>query len=104
MKNLHLLLANLAPDWVVASFPIIRIILVAVIAICAVVMIITTLMQSNKNEDGDNALSGAVQESYYAKNKGESKDVRLSRTTVVMASLMFACTILYFISLIIYQG
>ena len=63
------LLATLTPDWIVNSFPIIRIVLVAITAVCAMCLIITTLMQSNNNEDGANALSGASQESYYAQNK-----------------------------------
>ena len=68
-------------------------------------MIITTLLQSNSNEDGSNALSGSVgQESYYAQNKGESRNVRLSRATIALMSIIAICVVLYFVSLIIYQG
>ena len=99
MSNLQLLAY---PDWVVESFPIIRIVLVAIIAVCAVLLIITTLMQSNSNEDGTSALSGGVQESYYAQNKGESRNVRLARATVILISVIALCMVLFFVDLIIY--
>ena len=103
MKNFAQLLAY-TPDWVVNSFPIIRIILVCIMTASAVLMIITTLMQSNANEDGNNALSGGAQESYYAQNKGESRNVKLSRATIILISVMAVCVVLYFVSLMIYQG
>ena len=104
MKNLTQFLVTTAPDWVRDSFPIIRIVLVCIIGVCAVAMIITTLMQSNANEDGNNALTGGVQESYYAQNKSESKNVRLSRATIILVSTMAVCMVLFFVSLIFYQG
>lgn len=104
MLKMLLEVANTVPDWVVSSFPIIRIALVAITALCGVTMIVTTLMQANNNEDGTAALSGGVQESYYAQNKGESRNVKLSRATIVCCSTMFVCMVLFFVSLIIYQG
>ena len=103
MKNFAQLLDNI-PYWISASFPIIRIVLVCIMAVCAVSMIVTTLMQSNANEDGNNALSGGAQESYYAQNKGESRNVKLSRATIIFISVMAVCVVLYFVSLMIYQG
>ena len=104
MKNtLNFLLANTLPYWVSASFPIIRIVLVAIIGVCAIGLIITTLLQSNDNKDATSALSGASQESYYAQNKGESKNVKLSRATIVFASIIAVCIVLYFVSLLVYN-
>ncbi len=100
----NLLLESSMPYWVTSSFPIIRIVLVCMIAVCAVIMIITTLLQSNANEDGQSALTGSSQESYYAQNKGESRNVKLSRATIACVSIMAICIVLYFVSLIIYQG
>ena len=105
MNYLSQILASLAPDWVISSFPIIRIVLICIAVLCSIMMIITTLLQSNSNEDGSNALSGSVgQESYYAQNKGESRNVRLSRATIALMSIIAICVVLYFVSLIIYQG
>ena len=100
----NLLLESSMPYWVTSSFPIIRIVLVCMIAICAVMMIVTTLLQSNANDDGQSALTGSSQESYYAQNKGESRNVKLSRATIACVSIMAICIVLYFVSLIIYQG
>ena len=55
----NLLLESSMPYWVTSSFPIIRIVLVCMIAICAVIMIVTTLLQSNANDDGQSALTGS---------------------------------------------
>ncbi len=102
-ERIFSLLATTMPDWVVNSFPIIRIVLVAITAVCALCLIATTLMQSNDNQDGANALTGAGQESYYAKNKGESRNVKLSRATIILASVMAFCMIMYFVTLLIYN-
>ena len=64
-------------DWIVSSFPIIRIVLVCIIALCSLTLIVTTLMQSNSNDNSSQALSGGSRESYYAQNKGESRDGKL---------------------------
>ena len=101
--NLYQLAETLTPDWIVASFPIIRIVLVSITAVCALILIVTTLMQSNDNQDATSALSGSSQESYYAQNKGESKNVKLSRATIILASVMALCMIAYFVTLLIYN-
>lgn len=98
------LLEGQTADWVVASFPIIRVVLVGLIVLCAIIMIVTTLLQSNNNENANNALSGGVQESYYAKNKGESKNVKLSRATVACIVIIAVCVLLYCLSFIFYKG
>lgn len=98
------LLDGQTADWIVASFPIVRVVLVALIALCAIIMIVTTLLQSNNNENANNALSGGVQESYYAKNKGESKNVKLSRATVACISIIAVCVLLYCLTFLFYKG
>ena len=87
------------PTWVSASFPIIRIVLVCIMALCAIAMTVTILMQSNSNDDATSALTGHVQESYYAQNKGESKNVRLARATITCISIIAVCIVLYFVTL-----
>lgn len=104
MKNLMSQTLALAPDWVVASFPIVRIVLVCIIALCGILMIISTLMQSNANDEGSTALTGGAQESYYAQNKGQTRDAKLAKVTVACISIMAVCMVLFFVSLIIYQG
>ena len=64
---------GLIPDWVVVSFPIIRYVLMFIIALSAIALIISVLMQENSSSGGTNAVTG-VQESYYSQNKGKTKD------------------------------
>ena len=86
-------------DFVTTVFPIIRFVLVGLIFACAVVMIITTLLQSSADENGATAVTG--QESYYSQNKGESRDGKLKRATTICAIIIAVCTILYFVSFLI---
>lgn len=86
-------------DFVTTVFPIIRFVLVGIIFLCAVVMIISTLLQSSADENGATAVTG--QESYYSQNKGESRDGKLKRITTICAITIAVCTLLYFISFLI---
>lgn len=91
-----------AADWIVKSFPIIRIVLVAIMAVCAIGLIVVILLQSSTGGDNLSALKG--QESYYAQNKAGTKDGRFKRLTIIFACIIFACVLLYFISCIVYPA
>lgn len=87
-------------DFLTKGLPIIRYILFFLIVVCAITIIITVLMQANNNSDGMDAITGS-QESYYAQNKGSSRDGKLRIVTIVMSSIAIVCTILYFVTLLI---
>lgn len=91
------------PTWVTTSFPIIRKILIAIIGISALLLIIVVLCQSSSTSGGTNVLSGEI-ESYYAQNKGQSRQGKLRKWTVILSSVIFGLTILYFILTLIYKG
>ena len=63
-------------------------------------MIITIIMQSN-NADGSLDVMTGAQESYYSQNKGSSRDGKLKIITIVMASIIFVCVVLYLVTLLI---
>ena len=88
-------------DFWTTFLPILRYILFGIIVLCAVIMIISTLMQSNDSNSGLDAFTGGGQESYYAQNKGASRDGILKKITIAMACIAFVCTILFFCSLLI---
>lgn len=92
---------TLVAPWIEKSFPIIRIVLFCLVAICAIVIIITTLLQ---NDDGNSAdvITGA-QESYYSKNKGGSRDGKLKLATIICASICAVCVLLYLITVLVYN-
>ena len=91
------IMLELASDFQTKVLPVIRYVLFGIIIASAIVMIVTTLMQSNDNS-GMDAFTGVKQESYYSQNKGASKDVILKRITIAMAIIMFVCIIAFFIS------
>lgn len=89
----------LIPEWVEVSFPIIRYVFMFLIAACAIVLIVATLMQES-NEGGENAITG-IQESYYSQNKGQTKEGILKKITIAMAASIAILIVLFFVTLII---
>ena len=99
MTNISMLLdGELVNDFWASFLPIFRYVLFGIIIACAIVMIITTLMQANDSSKSLDAFTGASQESYYSQNKGASRDSILKRITISMAVTIFVCIILFFVS------
>ncbi len=92
---------DLLPDWVITTLSIVRPCLIGIITLCAIGLIVTTLLQSNSNDNTSQALSGGVHESYYSQNKGETRDGKLKKATIIFSSIIAVCAILYFVTLII---
>lgn len=86
-------------DFITTVFPVVRWVSIAVIALCAIGLIITTLFQSSADENGATAVTG--QESYYSQNKGESRDGRLKKWTIIFSSILVFFVLLYFITWIL---
>ncbi len=86
MNLVNFVLAATQADWITKSFPIIRYVLIGIIFVCAIIMTITVLLQSENSSGGTNVISG-VQESYYSQNKGETRDGKLKKTTIIMGVL-----------------
>jgi preprotein translocase subunit SecG len=96
-------LSNLLDDAVISDFatnvlPVLRYVLFGIIMVAAVIMIITTLMQSSDSNGGLDAFSGTKQESYYSQNKGASKDSILKRITIAMAVVICVFVITFFVT------
>ncbi len=85
------------PDWVVNSFPIIKFILVCLIALCSLALIVLVLMQESEGGDTTNSITG-IKDTYYSKNKGLSKDARLKKWTTIL-SIAIAVMVLCFVIL-----
>lgn len=102
LNSLMLAGTTQVPDWMRDSFPIIRIVLFSIIMVCAVIMIIAILFQS-EDAGGTDAITG-VKESYYSQNKGSSRDGKLKLLTTILAIIIFVCAIVYFATLIPYGG
>lgn len=79
--------------------PVVRYVLFGIVIASAIVLIITTLLQSNDSNNGMDAFTGVKQESYYSQNKGASRDAILKRITIAMAIIIVVCILAFFITL-----
>lgn len=95
-----LLDSPLQSDFITTFFPILRYILVGIVLVASIVIIVAVLLQSDATSGGTNVISG-VRESYYAQNRGESRDGKLKKITIIMAIVIAVSVILYFVSLLI---
>ena len=101
MNYISKLLADgLQSDFWTKTLPILRYVLFFIVAACAIVMMITILMQSNSSDGSLDVMTGS-QESYYSQNKGSSRDGKLKIITIVMASIIFVCIVLYLVTMLI---
>lgn len=100
---INFLLDTITPTWIVNSFPIIRYVLMFLIAVAAIVLIIVTLMQEHDDNGSMNSITGAS-ESYYSQNKGETTQGKLKKVTIAMASIIAISIVLFFVTLLVYAG
>ena len=100
---LNFLLDAVTADWITKSFPIIRYVLMFIIAISAIVLIVVTLLQEHDDNGGTNAITGAS-ESYYSQNKGKTTQGKLKKVTIAMAATITISIILFFVTLLVYAG
>lgn len=95
--------AGSVPNWVINSFPIIRQILMVLIAVAAICLIIVALIQPSEGDGGANVITGS-NESFYAQNKANSRQGKLKRLTIALAIIIAVCVLIYFILTAIYRG
>ena len=70
------------------SFPVIRIVLMCLIALLAVAVIVIVMCMESNPDGGTNVISGQT-ESFYSKNQGSSRQGRL-KTAVIICSVSIA--------------
>ncbi len=88
--------------WLSNSMPIIRIVLFSIIAVCAIIMIVAILFQS-EDAGSTEAITG-TRDSYYSQNRGGSRDGKLKLITIIMGCIIFVCAVLYLVSNLLYSG
>lgn len=91
------------PDWVVSSFPIIKLILVILILLCAVFMVVAVMMQEG-NTNGMTGITGDSSDTFYNRNKGQSMQGRIKKWTVIAASTILVLCLAYLVLNTIYSG
>ena len=90
------------PDWVVNSFPIIRVVIMSVLALLAIAMIVLVVMQKS-NTNGAGAITGQS-DTFYNRNKGATLQGKIKVATIVCASLILVLCLAFLVLTEIYEG
>ena len=98
-----LLLEGTYPDWMTASFPVIRIVLMVIIAVLAITIIAIVMSMETNAEGGTNVISGQS-ESFYSKNQGSSKEGRLKKAIIICSVAIAVLAIAFWILWAIMPG
>lgn len=89
-------------DWIVKSFPVIKIILVSLLAVLSIAMIIFVLMQKS-NTNGVSAITGQSN-TFYNRNKGATLQGKIKNLTVICAVCIMVIVVAYLIISQIYTN
>ena len=88
--------------WVVDSWPIIKIVIMALLAVFSIAMIVLVVMQKS-NTNGISAISGQT-DTFYNRNKGATLQGKIKNWTIVCAVAIMVLCIAFLIMTQIYQG
>lgn len=91
-----------AADWIVQSFPIIKIVLACLLALFSIFMIILVLMQRS-NTNGVSAVTGQTN-TFYNRNKGATLQGKIKVLTIVCAVCIMVFVVAFLIVSQIYTG
>ena len=73
-----------------------RSIVLILVAIAAIVIIVSVLVQPSNPDGGKNVITG-TNDSYYAQNRGQTKEGRLKKLIIISAVVIFVLTIAFFV-------
>lgn len=90
-RMLSMLLDNIGG--IFEAFPVIKIILLVIMAICALFIIAVVLFQPS-NSSGVGALGGTT-ETFFSKNKSKTNESKLKKLTVISAVVFCLFAIIY---------
>ena len=99
MNNNTLLVAK----WVSKVVPVIRYIILVMLALVAVATIVLVFMQIGQGGNSTNVVTGNA-DSYYSQNKGGSREGRITKMIYICVSILVVLSILFFVSFNIYDG
>ncbi len=104
IDNLQFLAAGTVAPWISESFPIIRMVLMIVLAVLTFALIFVILFQSGNDGSNLNAMGGGSADTFYSKNKSQTLESTLKRLTVILAIAIAVVAILFFVTVSIYNG
>ncbi len=99
MNNNTLLVAK----WVSKVVPVVRYIILVMLALVAVATIVLVFMQIGQGGNSTNVVTGNA-DSYYSQNKGGSREGRITKMIYICVSILVVLSILFFVTFNIYDG
>lgn len=102
--NVLMSFLSAVPQWVSDSFPILRIVMIVLMAIVGIAIIVVVLFQPSNSDISSAYGGGGGTDTYYSKNKGKTLESTMKRITVILGIVEAVLSILFFVSLIIYSG
>lgn len=99
MNNNTLLVAK----WVTKFVPVVRYIILVLMALIAVATIALVFMQIGQGGNSTNVVTGNA-DSYYSQNKGGSREGRITRLIYICVGILVVLSILFFVTFNIYDG
>lgn len=88
--------------WVVESFPIIKIVIMCLLALLSIAMIVLVVMQKS-NTNGAGAITGQS-DTFYNRNKGATLQGKIKVLTIICAVLIMVLCLTFLIMSQIYEG
>ena len=73
-----------------------RSIILILTALAAIVIIVAVLMQPSNPDGGRNVITG-TNDSYYAQNKGDTKEGRLKKMIIICSVVILVLTIAFYV-------
>lgn len=73
-----------------------RSIVLILTALAAIVIIVAVLCQPSNPDNGRNVITG-TNDSYYAQNKGDTKEGRLKKLIIICAAVVLVLTVAFYV-------
>lgn len=89
-------------NWVVESFPIVKIVIMSLLALLSIAMIVLVVMQKSET-NGAGAITGQS-DTFYNRNKGATLQGKIKIWTIVTASLILVLCLTFLVMSQIYEG
>lgn len=90
------------PDWVVNTFPIIKLVIVCLVLLCSIFMIVAVIIQKG-NTNGVTGVTGEA-DTFYNRNKGKSLEGKIKALTIIDSIILLVLCIVYLVLNTIYGG
>lgn len=78
------------------TLTVIRSILLILTAIASIAIIVAVLMQPSNPDGGRNVITG-TNDSYYAQNKGDTKEGRLKKIIIICSAVILVLTVAFYV-------